>query len=69
MSAAPPSAFRPRQRVKYVGFAGTYDGSLARVWRVTTRGVWVTLPNGARECWHPDAVRAVAEPQGITTIR
>lgn len=69
MSTAPPPAFRPRQRVRYVGISGAADGPSGRVWRVTKSGVWVTLADGSRTCWHPDDVRPAAEPQVSTTIR
>lgn len=68
MSADPP-VFRPRQRVRYAGVHGTADGPIGRVWRVTTSGVWVTLTDGSRTCWHPDDVRPATTPQVSTTIR
>ncbi len=47
------------KRVRYVGMFGNADGPTARVWRVTARGVWVTLPDGSRQQWHPEDIEVV----------
>lgn len=47
------------KRVQFVGMFGETAGPTAKVWRVTTRGVWVTLSNGSRQQWHPDDIRVV----------
>ena len=58
--AAKPAATDLRgRRVQYVGMRGTADGPVGKVWRVTTRGVWVTLPDGERQQWHPEDVRVL----------
>jgi hypothetical protein len=47
------------RRVQFVGMFGNADGPVAKVWRVTNRGVWVTMPDGSRQQWHPEDVRVV----------
>lgn len=47
------------RHVQFVGMHGTTDGPVGKVWRVTTRGVWVTLPNGERQQWHPEDIRTI----------
>lgn len=48
--------FRPRQLVRRVA---SPSEPAVRVWRVTRHGVWVTLADGRRVCWHPDDVEVV----------
>lgn len=48
------------RRVQYVGMRGATDGPVAKVWRVTSRGVWVTMADGSRQQWHPEDIRPVA---------
>lgn len=50
--------FRGR-RVQHVGMFGNSDGPVARVWRVTNHGVWVTMGDGTRQQWHPEDTRVV----------
>lgn len=50
-------AFKTDQRVKYVGIHGNAEGPVVKVWRVTSRGVWVPMPDGSRQQWHPEDVR------------
>ena len=45
--------------VKYVGMSGKTDGPVVKVWRVTARGIWVTMADGSRQQWHPEDVRVV----------
>lgn len=45
--------------VKFTGTNGTTNGPVAKVWRVTRYGIWVTMPNGTRQQWHPDNVTVV----------
>ncbi|TAP45635.1 hypothetical protein [Arthrobacter sp. S39] len=59
--AALVPAFKAGQRVKYVGMHGNADGPVVRVWRATRHGVWVTMPDGSRQQWHPEDVRAAAD--------
>ena len=41
--------------VRHGGIAGpSPDSPVCKVWRVTSRGIWVTMPNGERQQWHPD---------------
>lgn len=54
------------KRVKYVGMRGTTDGPIAKVWRVTNSGVWVTMPDGSRQQWHPDDLAIVEH--GSTSV-
>lgn len=42
------------QRVQFVGMFGNAEGPAGRVWRVTNKGVWVTLADGHREQFHPE---------------
>lgn len=56
MTTGQPAALHPRQRVKFVGHHGTTEGPTGRIWRITKNGVWVTLDNSHRECWHPDDI-------------
>jgi hypothetical protein len=44
------------KRVKYVGMSGSANGPIGRVWRVTSRGVWVTWENGERQQCHPEGL-------------
>ncbi len=48
------------KKVQFVGMFGNADGPTGKVWRVTARGVWVTLPDGSRQQWHPEDVRVVS---------
>jgi hypothetical protein len=45
--------------VRLVGFTGRATGTTGIVSRFTGSGVWVTLKDGRRECWHPSDVRRV----------
>ena len=47
------------KRVQYVGMFGNAAGPVGKVWRVTSRGVWVTLSDGSRQQWHPEDIRTV----------
>jgi hypothetical protein len=49
------------RRVQFIGMMGKTDGPTGKVWRVTSRGVWVTLPDGSRQQWHPEDIRVVSE--------
>lgn len=43
------------KHVQYRGMTGkTMDGPIGKVWRVTSRGIWVTLPSGERQQWHAE---------------
>lgn len=43
------------KNVQHGGMNGpSPDSPTAKVWRVTSRGIWVTMPNGERQQWHPD---------------
>tara|TARA_R100000935_G_scaffold51429_1_gene77883 strand:- start:30 stop:218 length:189 start_codon:yes stop_codon:yes gene_type:complete len=44
------------RRVKFTGMFGKTDGLTGKVWRVTRFGIWVTLPDGSRQQWHPEDV-------------
>lgn len=48
------------KRVKFVGMFGTTDGPVGKVWRVTSRGVWVTFANGDRQQLHPEGLRVIS---------
>lgn len=54
-------AFPSGQRVQYVGLTGKADGPIGTVWRVTTRGVWVTYPDLGRQQHHPEDLRLVGD--------
>ncbi|MGN6589518.1 MAG: hypothetical protein ACTHKE_04425 [Sphingomicrobium sp.] len=45
--------------VRLVGFTGRATGVTGTVARFTSSGVWVTLKDGRRECWHPTDLRRV----------
>lgn len=45
--------------VQFIGMYGNADGPTGKVWRVTNRGVWVTLANGHREQFHPEDLRII----------
>lgn len=47
------------KRVKFTGMFNNADGPVGKVWRVTSRGIWVTLPDGTRQQWHPDSITVV----------
>jgi hypothetical protein len=47
------------RRVQFVGMFGNAAGPVGKVWRVTNRGVWVTLPDGTRQQWHPEDIRVI----------
>jgi hypothetical protein len=47
------------KRVKFTGMFGKTDGSVAKVWRITNHGIWVTLPDGSRQQWHPESITVV----------
>lgn len=47
------------KRVKFTGMYGKTDGPVGKVWRVTSRGIWVTLEDGSRQQWHPESVTVV----------
>ncbi|WP_211881286.1 hypothetical protein [Pseudarthrobacter albicanus] len=47
------------KHVQFTGMFSNVDGPTGKVWRVTTRGIWVTLPDGSRQQWHPDSVTVV----------
>lgn len=47
------------KRVKFVGMFGNADGPTGKVWRVTSRGVWVTFADGHREQLHPEDLRII----------
>lgn len=47
------------KRVKFVGMFSKTDGPVGKVWRVTSRGVWVTFTDGHREQLHPEDLRIV----------
>lgn len=47
------------RRVQFIGMMGKTEGPTGKVWRVTHRGVWVTLPNRSRQQWHPEDIRVV----------
>lgn len=51
--------FKAGQRVQFVGTFGNADGPMGKIWRVTTRGVWVTFADGHRELSHPEDLRIV----------
>lgn len=48
------------KRVQFVGMFGTTDGPIGKVWRVTKHGIWVTLPDGHRQQWHPESMRVIS---------
>lgn len=48
------------KRVKFVGMFGKVDGPIGKVWRVTSRGVWVTFEDGSRQQLHPDGLRVIS---------
>jgi hypothetical protein len=50
------------KHVKFTGMLGNTDGPVAKVWRVTSKGIWVTMPDGSRQQWHPESVTVVAAP-------
>ncbi|WP_427129315.1 hypothetical protein [Pseudarthrobacter sp. S9] len=52
------------QRVKFTGMFGNADGPTGKVWRVTNGGVWVTLPDGSRQQWHPEDITVVPRNAG-----
>ncbi|MDP5226636.1 MULTISPECIES: hypothetical protein [Arthrobacter] len=44
--------------VQFVGMFGNADEPVARVYRVTRNGVWVTrAETKQRELWHPDDIQ------------
>lgn len=47
------------QRVQFTGMFGDTDGPVAKVWRVTRFGLWVTMADGSRQQWHPESVTVV----------
>lgn len=47
------------QRVKFTGMYGNVDGPIVKVWRVTRHGLWVTMPDGSRQEWHPESVTVI----------
>lgn len=47
------------KRVQFTGMFNTEDGPTGRVWRVSKYGLWVTLPDGSRQQWHPESVTVV----------
>lgn len=47
------------KRVKFVGMFGNAEGLTGKVYRVTSRGVWVTYADGRREQHHPEDLRIV----------
>lgn len=47
------------KRVKYIGMYGRTDGPVAKVWRVTRGGIWVTMADGSRQQWHPEDIAIV----------
>jgi hypothetical protein len=47
------------RRVKYTGMRGDVDGPVAKVWRVTIAGIWVTMADGSRQQWHPEDITVV----------
>jgi hypothetical protein len=49
------------RHVQYVGPLSNADGPVVKVQRVTRRGVWVIMPDGSRQQWHPEDVRVVPE--------
>ncbi|BCW85055.1 hypothetical protein NicSoilE8_27280 [Arthrobacter sp. NicSoilE8] len=59
MNAAELKAKFAGRRVQYVGMTGKADGPVGKVWRVTSRGVWVTWENGERQQCHPEGLRVI----------
>lgn len=47
------------KRVKFVGMSGNADGLTGKVYRVTSRGVWVTYADGHREQHHPEDLQII----------
>lgn len=47
------------KRVQFIGMFGNAAGPVGKVWRVTNRGVWVTLADGRREQFHPEDLRVI----------
>ncbi|MCX2747162.1 hypothetical protein OOZ51_04950 [Arthrobacter sp. MI7-26] len=47
------------KRVQFIGPMGNTDGPTGKVWRVTTRGIWVTFADGHRELLHPEDLQIV----------
>ncbi|MDQ5862782.1 MAG: MerR family transcriptional regulator [Actinomycetota bacterium] len=47
------------RRVQYIGMRGNADGPLAKVWRVTKSGIWVTMADGSRQQWHAEDITVV----------
>ncbi|WP_426979241.1 hypothetical protein ACQCSU_08160 [Pseudarthrobacter sp. O4] len=54
------------KHVKFLGMFGNTDGPVAKVWRVTNNGVWVTMQDGSRQQWHPDSISVVPAPKVST---
>jgi hypothetical protein len=50
------------KHVKFTGMFSNVDGPTAKVWRVTRHGVWVTMPDGSRQQWHPESITVVPAP-------
>ena len=49
--------------VQHGGFHGSDPASpIAKVWRITTQGIWVTIPNGERQQWHPRTATSASPP-------
>ena len=48
--------------VQFVGMYGITEGPVGKVWRVTNHGIWVTMPDGSRQQWHPESVNVVPRP-------
>lgn len=49
------------KHVQHRGMSGkNMSGPVGKVWRVTTRGIWVTMPNGERQQWHPDDCHVIS---------
>ena len=51
------------KHVKFTGMFNNADGLTGKVWRVTKYGVWVTLPDGSRQQWHPEDITVVPAPR------
>jgi hypothetical protein len=51
------------RRVQFVGMMGNTDGPIGKVWRITNHGIWVNLPDGSRQQWHPESVTVVPTPK------
>lgn len=53
------------KRVQFTGMYGKTNGPVAKVWRVSRHGLWVTMEDGSRQQWHPESVTVVQSASRI----